>query len=234
MRDKLVIIPAAGTATRMGNLPKFLLPIENQSSRVQVTSLLAQHIEYGLSFTDLVIIATRPENAFLLKPYVIPGKVEVLIMETKTMTETIIRVSNLVKASENLILMPDTHFSESISPTDLELRNSEILALALWPIEPKQIGEVGQIAIDFDLSNSPYVSSHSDKDPECNFPYLWGAMNISFSAMKLLDDSMPHCGYLISKLLELKTSPYLIGARIQNGRYFDCGTPRGYFGHLNH
>lgn len=233
MRDKLTIIPAVGTATRMGNLPKFLLPIGNQSLSVQMDTLLGQHIEYGLHFADLVVIPTRPENAFLLKPYVVPGKVEVLIMETNTMAETILRVSKIVNSLENLILMPDTYFSERISPSHMELRNLELLTLALWPITPNQIGQVGQIAIEFDHNNEPYVCSHSDKNPECNFPYLWGAMNISFTAMELLDESMPHCGYLITELLKAKNSHHTIGARIQNGNYFDCGTPSGYFSHLS-
>jgi UTP-glucose-1-phosphate uridylyltransferase len=221
----------------MGGLPKFLLPstgTKNQAySGHGLNSLLEQHINYGLEFADTVVIATRPENAFLLKPFLRPKRVELIAMETLTMAETIIRVSSLVQAAQNLVLMPDTHFSGNFNSKEMALVGTECISVALWRIKPHQIGSVGQIEVGVDERENLFVTKHLDKKPDCTFPYLWGAMNISDEGMALIEESMPHCGYLISKLIENIDSNNRVGARLQEGEYHDCGTPEGYFDHLN-
>ena len=236
MRQKLTIIPAAGTATRMGTLPKFLLPTvdkaNNKENNSRVTTLLHKHIEYGLNFSDLVILATRPENSYLMKSYVVPNKVELLVMETNSMAETVIRVAEICKSEENLILMPDSYFSNGFSASDMALRKSETASLGVWRILPEQIGSVGQIEFVTESEDQLFVSKHIDKDLNCKFKFLWGAMNISALGITMLTESMPHVGYLISKLLQENNSNSKIGVRLQNGDYIDCGSPLGYFSHL--
>jgi hypothetical protein len=235
MRDRLVIIPAAGTATRMGGLPKFLLPStggNHRKSFSQASSLLQQHINYGHDFADLVMIVTRPENAHLLNAYTIPNRVEMLVMETKTMTETILRASSVCNAKENLVLMPDTYFSEGFEASSMTLKDSETAAVGLWKIRKEQIGTVGQIDCQFTHNGDGFVTKHEDKNSDCEFPFLWGTMNISSFGIGLLNETMPHVGYLISKLLEINQPSLHVGARFQKGDYLDCGTPQGYFDHL--
>jgi len=235
MRDRLAIIPAAGTATRMGGLPKFLLPStggRNGNLLSPGSSLLQQHINYGLDFTDLVIVVTRPENAHLINPYTIANRVEMIVMETKTMAETILRSSRVCNAKENLVLMPDTYFSEGFEASTMCLRDSEAAAVGLWKIKQEQIGTVGQIDCQYDDNGDGFVSKHTDKSLDCKFPFVWGAMNISSYGIGLLNEAMPHVGYLISKLLEINQPNLKVGARFQKGEYLDCGTPRGYFDHL--
>lgn len=236
MRQRLTVIPAAGTATRMGTLPKFLLPTiekaNDQEINSRITTLLQKHIEYGLDFSDLVILATRPENAYLMKSYLVPNKVELLVMETHSMAETVIRVAKVCEAGENLILMPDSYFSKGFRASDMALRRSEVASLGAWRILPEQIGSVGQIEFVTDIEDQLFVSEHSDKDPNCKFQFLWGAMNISALGIEMLNDSMPHVGYLISKLLQENNSNSKVGVRLQSGDYIDCGTPLGYFNHL--
>ncbi len=236
MRERLAIIPAAGTATRMGGLPKFLLPTIDREHDKTVHSLnptlLEQHIRYGLDFAEMVIIVTRPENAYLMKSFLVPNKVEVLVMETKSMTETVIRTARVCNAAENIILMPDTYFTEGFNSSSLALEGSEVISLGLWKIRPEQVGSVGQIECHGEPGLSNFVRNHSDKDPDCEFPFLWGAMNISSAGINLLDEEMPHVGYLISKLLDSDHSRFQVGARFQSGQYIDCGTMSGYFNHL--
>jgi hypothetical protein len=121
----------------MGTLPKFLLPTvdkANDQDNFRITTLLQKHIQYGLDFSDLVILATRSENAYLMKSYLVPNKVELIVMETNPLAETVIRAAEVCKAEENLKLMPDSYFSKSSSASDMALRKSEAASLGVWRI----------------------------------------------------------------------------------------------------
>jgi hypothetical protein len=220
----------------MGTLPKFLLPTfdhpNHNESNSRITTLLHKHIKYGLDFSDLVILATRPENAFLMKSYLVPNKVELLVLETNSMAETVMRVAKVCEAEENLVLMPDSHFSKGFNTSEMVLRKSEAASLGIWRILPEQIGSVGQIEFANDSEGQLIVSNHVDKDPTSKFEYLWGAMNISALGISMLTESMPHVGYLISKLLQQNNPNSKVGVRLQSGDYIDCGSPLGYFSHL--
>lgn len=237
MIDKLTLIPAAGLATRLGGLPKFLLPIPGRNVEfapnkgVELQTLLAKHIGYARKFSELCIILTRPENAHLISPYLEPNSVEMLALTTNTMTETVLRATRIIPAKETLILMPDTFFSKDFDPLVMALSADELASVAVWPIRKEQIGTVGQVKLSELALPHPRVIEHQDKSEESNLPWLWGAMNLSPRALQNLKEGMPHIGYLLDIVLskKLETETYCVGARIQNGDYFDCGTPQGYF-----
>ena len=119
----------------MGTLPKFLLPTvdkaNDQENNFRITTLLQKHIKCGLDFSDLVILATRPENAYLMKSYLVPSKIELLVMETNSLAETVIRAAEVCKAEENLKLMPDSYFSKGFSASDMALKKSEAASLGV-------------------------------------------------------------------------------------------------------
>ena len=187
------------------------------------------HIEYGLSFADLVIVATRPEHAHLVQPFVRPGQVEVVMVVSSTMSETVCRMARMFPAEQSLVLMPDTYYSQGFEPSRMALDSDEVLSVAIWKVLPAQVGSVGQV-LCATSSKGMEVVAFEDKDPECEFPWLWGVMNLSHEAINLLSPTSPHVGYVLNSLA---TRLNEIGVREQEGEYCDCGTPAGFLRHLD-
>jgi hypothetical protein len=214
----LGILPAAGLATRMGGLPKFLLPTMGDYS-----SLLDRHVEEMLQVVAHVVIPTRPEHATLLGRYGDRAGVTLMCMTTRTMSETVIRVHASASADGYVLGMPDTYFHGD-SPYGVladSIGRGNDLALALWNIRPAQRGKLGQVQLD----SANRVTGSRDKDPECDFPWSWGALAYRSKVLDLLDPQSPHIGYAIQPAIDasLRVLGYPMG-----GKYFDCGTPSEY------
>jgi hypothetical protein len=192
------------------------------------TTLLDLHIAYGLDFAEVVVIATRPENVELIRPYLIPGHVELLALETETMTETVSRSAKICAVDETLVLMPDTYFTNGFAPARMSLVPGEHLSVAAWRVSPSQIGSVGQIGVRSD-NGRDFIELHQDKDPSSQLPWVWGAMNLSRTALEFLEQQDPHIGYVIAKLLTRDPSTIALGARLFEGEYVDCGVAANYF-----
>ena len=108
--DHICIIPICGSSSRMGNIPKFLLPLPNKNS------LLRNHMT-NISGKHKSIIVITPDYANMiynyLKNFFDKKKFEIIITETKNMSETILSVQfNPNKIYS--IIMPDTYFDEYI------------------------------------------------------------------------------------------------------------------------
>ena len=212
------LLPAAGLATRMGSLPKFLLPILNGHQ-----SLLDWHLASLLDCTDQVVILTRPENAILLSPWARRSRVSLLVTDTQTMSETVHKAVDICGEEIFVLGMPDTFFhGENPYPRLVESSQRGIdLSLAVWRIRPEQIGRLGQVDISVDSS----IREVRDKDSQCEFPWAWGAMAFNGDLVQLLPAESPHVGYLIPAVLG---STYSSSALKISGDYYDCGTPEEY------
>lgn len=212
------ILPAAGLATRMRGLPKFLLPCDDE-----YTTLIEKHVSNLLDVCDTVWIPTRPEQTILLETLGISSdRVVVVPMTTGTMTHTVLRLSNISGASRFLMVMPDTYFFGE-QPYQYLAEGESELNLACWEIRPEQRGKLGQVKIEGGPRG--IVSDSKDKDPECLFPHSWGAMSFDRSILGLAEETMPHTGYLIQPAL---LAARAVEGKVMAGRYFDCGTPREY------
>jgi len=214
------IIPAAGLATRMRGIPKFLLPCDNS-----YTTLIELHISQLLETCDTVWIPTRPELVLLLDSLgLAKDRVVVLPMQTENMTQTVMKVTNIAKAQHYQLIMPDTYF---LGEKPYTLLNSapEMVDLACWKIRPDQKGKLGQVSIGED----GVVLDMKDKDPNCDFPVSWGALTFSRDLLNYVIPSDPHIGYAVRTAL-LSGAP--IQARTMQGKYFDCGTPSEYLAML--
>lgn len=211
------ILPAAGTATRLGGLPKFLLPLTSSGD-----TLLRRHIDGLRPHVEQILIPTRPENAFLLAPY-IDDSVTVLVLETATMSETVLRSSRWTIGDAFIIGMPDTFFSGSDPYRAIadELATEPDMVLAVWEIEPYQRGQLGQVSVD----SSGLVVDSVDKDPECVYPLSWGALGFHRHVLEDIDSQTPHVGYSIRSVLSRGGS---VRAVLQTGKYIDSGTPQGF------
>ena len=212
------ILPAAGLATRMRGLPKFLLPCDDE-----YTTLIEKHVTNLLITCETVWIPTRPEQTILLETLGLSSdRVVVVPMTTKTMTQTVLRLAKVSGAPRFVLVMPDTYFFGE-QPYEYLANSKNELNLACWDIRPEQRGKLGQVLIE--NGNKGVILDSKDKDRDCQFPHSWGAMAFDRSILDLADENMPHTGYLIEPaLLAGKT----VEGSVMDGRYFDCGTPREY------
>lgn len=214
--QNVTILPAAGHATRMRGLPKFLLPCGNLDE-----SLLEHHLRMSLEVSDLVWIATRPNYAPLLSALgILSDRVMVSALDTSTMSETVRSITDVVDSQRFTVIMPDTFFGGDAP--NLRLAESKAsLDLALWEVREEQRGKLGLVELSIDNK----VIGHRDKDPDCNLPLAWGAMSFSKELASEIDAGDPHVGYLIESALSANVD---INATIVTGSYYDCGTPQEY------
>ena len=101
-----ILIPAAGQATRMRGLPKFLLPIDEN-----YTTLLENHINNlrnTLGNDNPILIAIRPDLLPIVRSLNIDAKNLTFIeMVTSTMNETILNLADTSDSQHFLLIIVD-------------------------------------------------------------------------------------------------------------------------------
>jgi choline kinase len=209
------ILPAAGNASRIGGIPKFLLPIGINSK-----TLLDFHIETALQADLQVIIVVNPLlEAYIQKLIENAGykKVRVVSYKSNSMSDS------LVKAVENLddefvasVTMPDSYMPEFTSETLIELRK-KTPSLSVIKTSNAQYSKLGQVVID----KSKKAIEIRDKSPVRISPYAWTGFAIKIETLKSFpcDEQTP--GIQLARMTH-KTQG-LRTIEIQ-GEYFDCGT----------
>jgi hypothetical protein len=212
------VLPAAGLASRMRGLPKFLLP-----ASPEYETLLERHVRLMEPFCETIWIPTRPDLVSLISSLgLATERVKVLQMTTESMTETIMKTSSLSGASKLIVVMPDTFFQGELPYEYLrDARNP--MNLAVWRIRDEQKGKLGQVK----LATAPegFVLDAKDKDSSCEYIHAWGAMSLDTEVLSFATADMPHTGYLIPELIG---SEIPVHAREIQGNYYDCGTPKEY------
>ena len=210
------ILPAAGQASRMRGIPKFLLPCDEK-----YTTLLEYHCEMMLQKCELVWIPTRSEFVHLIESLKLPpDRVVVIPMNTGSMTETVMRILGIAKANQFALTMPDTFFDEG-QPLDYLDSKTELVELGLIKIRDQQRGKLGQCEFD----EKGRVTKIIDKDVKCEIPFAWGALTFSRNLEKFMSSEQPHIGYAVSRSIDAGCE---VRSRIIPGNYYDCGTPSEY------
>jgi hypothetical protein len=214
------IIPAAGLASRMRGIPKFLLPCDSS-----YTTLIEMHIENLLPICETIWIPTRPDLVVLLDSLgLAKDRVIILPVSTENMTQTVNRVLKVASATHFQLIMPDTYFHGD-KPYQILNSSPSVADLACWEIRPDQIGKLGQV----NISTDGIVDDMRDKDPSCIYPHSWGALVFARKLMNFSQASDPHIGYAMKAAL---LSGETMSANVVNGKYFDCGTPNEYLSML--
>lgn len=210
------LLPAAGDALRMNGIPKFMLPLPDYKQ-----TLISWHIEKQLEVCTKVIIATKPENAILFKNFIKDSRVFLLIVESQTVSETILKMIEAFPSEDYMFGMPDTFFiGENPYKTLLNDEYND-LNLALWKIEKDQIGTLGQIKLD----SKNNIIDIKDKDNKCKYELFWGAMKFNLNFINFINKNDSHPGLAIKPAI---TNNIKYKASIINGKYFDCGTMDQY------
>lgn len=216
------ILPAAGLASRMRGLPKFLLPASSDYE-----TLLERHIRQMSEVCETIWIPTRPELVALIATLGLSSeRVVVLPMNSHSMTETIMKTSDIAGVPKLMIVMPDTYFSGE-QPYEFLAKTLDPMNLALWPIRAEQLGKLGQVRIRA-LPEGAVLDAR-DKDETCDYPHAWGAMSLDVETLRHATQDMPHTGFMIPELIKLNIS---IHGKLMDGLYYDCGTPTEYINML--
>jgi hypothetical protein len=227
----LGILPCAGTASRLFNLPKFMLPTKKEQCALIVywINLLIKNkcnkIIIGVSentkiFIDNILkynINKNIQNIINIK----------LVGNTNTMNETIVACLKNEKYDIAIMGMPDTYVS-NLSNILIKNMNKENINVGcyLWNIRDTQIGKIGQCNVD-----NNFIIDIIDKDPLCEYNYGWGVVVFKPEFEKYIDIKDLHIGYSMKQYIENNKIIYQI---MNEGLYFDCGTTQGYTEYLNY
>jgi hypothetical protein len=210
------IIPACGNATRMGGIAKFNLKIPKSDE-----TLISWHIKSQLEYCDKVIVLVKKEHEGSLSMFKDNNKIIILVEQTSSMSETILKATEKFYADEYVVGMPDT-FVIGDNPYKEVITNNinSDLNLGVFKIKDSQKGKLGQL----DIINGLVIDC-IDKDIKCNYQYSWGFLRFNRSILNLIDKKTPHVGYVINPAIKDKL---LVMASIVDGEYFDCGTQAEY------
>ncbi len=219
------IIPAAGPASRLNGIPKFLLPINKKNY------LLKFHIELiKTSFAEenvQIVIGTNNTNSQILK-YLYPD-LNILEFESNSMVETVIKSKKDLNEEESVYgcIMPDTYFSDLEIYSKMYKKINDLdVVVAVWRITEDQVGKFGQCDID----SNGRLTNVVDKNPECKLPFFWGSLMWKNSFNKFLEIDDLHFGDTLNRAIE---NGMKIGVVYAEGDYFDCGTFEEYKELLN-
>lgn len=203
------LLPASGKASRIGGIPKFCLPISDERS------LLQWHVEQMLEVCDEVRVSTR--SAWVPIVQSMDMNIKLIVKEPSTMSDAVKFMSN---NNENLLIgMPDTFIINSTSNIYKEMIKSDgNVVLGAWKCHAGIKGRVGQIKIENDN-----VISSMDKDPNCDYDYMWGTMLLR-NMYNNIDIDKDHPGKQIQDWIN---SGINVKAVKPTGNYMDIGTLNG-------
>lgn len=231
------ILPCAGKATRLHSLPKFMLPLRDNSGCLLTTWI------YGLlDICNKIIIGVSQNTQLFIENIIntnfkddnLKNKIFIkFVGNTETMNKTIIM--SLKDEIFDLIIMgmPDTYFDKlsnnffnnsSLIKNLLNDSSNINIGTYLWKIRDTQLGKIGQCTV-----NNTNIVDIVDKDPECNYEYGWGSIVFKHEFIKYIDVKDQHVGYSMKKYLENNN---IIYEKI-HGMFYDCGTIGGYKEYLN-
>ena len=156
----LGIIAAAGQASRLNGIPKFLLPLIGDDKYLlnRTINILK---ECGV---DKINIGLSEYTNKIAEPFI--DGLNVSKCSTKTMNETI-QILNKDHGNISICIMPDTYFDNpSGVPKSVELlkNNDSIASICIWKLRKSQRGSVGQVEIDGD--RVVYIDA---KDPHIGY-----------------------------------------------------------------
>ena len=246
--ETIGILPAAGAASRIGNVPKFFLPVPARNFRESLKlgngdpeSLLKIHVQFQQHFCDLVVVVTRPEWHSSIEKHLADEKnVRVVSFNSRGLVESILMgcaagVTFRPLSERFFLSLPDSVFDFA----DVRLKvnrvntvkgeNSE-LEMFCWKTSPETEGRFGEV----NLSTGGSVVDHVDKPRVTRFGHFWGALGFSSAFLQGMNGSEDNLTNPIGQALKRQSenSSKVKGVAIE-GDFFDVGTIAGYRSLLN-
>jgi hypothetical protein len=205
------LLPASGSASRLGGIPKFCLPLNEKQT------ILEWHVEQMLKVCDIVKISTRKNWIPIVNQMDLPPTAVVYEIEPSTMSDALLKMM-VNPSSKYIIGMPDTYMPGSDGEFYRELAKSNAdVTLAAFDCHEDLMGRVGQI--DFDDNGK--IKNAFDKIEGCEYPYMWGAMALQ---NVYVDEKLSHPGI---QIMDWVNAGKNVKAIIAKGKYLDIGTVNG-------
>lgn len=225
--ENICIIPICGYASRIGNVPKFMLPIENGNSLIKNTVTQCKNSFFKCS------IITTPDHGTMIYNYLtrhsLLENVNITITETKTMSETVLKGKNDKNVTYSL-LMPDTYFEDKEVLKKMnntyQLYECDVV-VGIFKIRKEQVGKLGQVLFDDDNNLQDVV----DKDEHCKHEWAWGSILWNYKFFNFIDKKESHIGYALPKIIQDPNMKVKVCKL--DGNYYDCGTIKEYSDLLN-
>ncbi len=218
----IIVLPAAGKATRVSGIPKFMLPIIDSKTRSKPTPLINWHLSKLSSLGMKIVIPTSTTYFEIIKVMTEEFHAEVIQIDSESMPDSILQTCEQVYSDDYLVLMPDTFFS-SYEFVDPLIKSRNNLTLATWKYRESQRGKFGSVEIDT-LRNE--VLNVVDKDPDCPLDAFWGSVKMSRNLLPYLRKYDNHLGHAFNRLLSQGEKIHQVNAE---GEYYDIGTFDEYF-----
>lgn len=213
------ILPAAGNATRINGLPKFLLPIPDGY-------LLDWH-ERAMRRAGVaaVYIGANAQTYPILCQYA-PEATVYVARAHETMSETVLSGYDAITEHGYpfcLFGMPDTYWTDDGVYTKLAFALAEgaQLAVALFLLLPGQHRHVGCVDVD-----GGRIVSVADKPEGGHYFWGWGALAWKTPFWSCIRPEDAHVGFAIPRAIEAGLD---VRAVRMDGEYHDCGTTERYF-----
>jgi UTP-glucose-1-phosphate uridylyltransferase len=212
-----LILPAAGKASRMRGLPKFLLPCTNE-----YLTLIERHINFLIDSVENIWIPTSPQYVNLLSSLIEENKkINIVPVSSNTMSETVKVTMTNINKNKYTLIMPDTYFSDDKTYEKIISADTNHFAnLICWKTRPSQEGKLGEVS----FSNNGKLEAIIDKPEKRVYQHSWGAVTFTSDLYNFIDPQEPHIGYAIKSAAQQNN----INCIEVKGDYYDCGTPDEY------
>jgi hypothetical protein len=205
------LLPASGSASRLGGIPKFCLPLNDTQN------ILQWHVEQMLKVCDIVKISTRSSWLPIVNQMDLPPTAVVYEIEPSTMSDALVKMM-VNPNSKYIIGMPDTYMPGSDGEFYKQLAESDAnVTLAAFNCHEDLMGRVGQIKFD-EFNN---VIDALDKTAGCDYNYMWGAMSLQ---NVYVNEELPNPGV---QIMDWANEGKDVKAVIAKGKYLDIGTVNG-------
>jgi hypothetical protein len=204
------LLPASGKASRVGGIPKFCLPVSPDQC------LLQWHVEAMKQVCDVVKVSTRAMWIPIVQAMNLD--VQLMVREPSTMSEAVQAMMRGHDKNDTFVIgMPDTFILNATGNYYRQMVEEEgDVVLAAWRCTVDLQGRVGQIRLD---GRPNRVIESRDKDPNCHFEHMWGAMVLRGPAQQV-DPVRNHPG---EQLQEWIDDGFLVKAVRPDGAYCDIG-----------
>jgi hypothetical protein len=217
------LLPAAGNATRINGLPKFLLPVPGGF-------LLDRHVasQYAAGATQ-VYVGANPQTAPLLCKYA-PDASVYLARHYATMSETVLSAYDDINADGYpfvLFGMPDSYVPDTTyTRLTRALHDGAQVAVAVFPARSGQHRRGGMCRLD-----GARITEVVDKPQETGLTWIWGALAWKRPFWACIAPEDPHVGYALPRAI---ADGLIVHAVTFDDPYFDCGTVDEYFNLVRH
>jgi NDP-sugar pyrophosphorylase family protein len=214
------LIPASGKASRFGGLPKFSLPCDIDNKPV-----IKRQVDQMSFYVDEIVVSTSSQWYELVKSFKLNA--EIMVVEPSTMNDAVIKMANQYPSDHYIIGMADTYFKGENPYLKLSKYTREnLITVACWPVDDVIKGKVGQVEL---VKNK--ILDLKDKDIECDYPHMWGALGLNKQIINKLNKYNSHAGIdLEFEIVDNFDQHYAFEV---DGKYFDIGTLYNYRNLLN-